>query len=62
MALNHEKLVEEWYRRNRHFTVRSAKIGLNEIDLLALTEEFLERDQNVSYMRLTQRLAILRKN
>ena len=47
MALNHEKLVEEWYRRNRHFAIRSAKIGLNEIDLLVLTEEFKERGQNI---------------
>ena len=58
MALNHEKLVEEWYRRNRHFTIRSAKIGLNEIDLLALTEEFQERGQNVSYKLVKKHIEI----
>ena len=36
MAQIHEKLVEEWYRRNGYFTIRSAKAsGNNEIDLLA---------------------------
>ena len=49
MAINHEKLVEEWYRRNRHFTIRSAKIGLNEIDLLALVEEYQEEDKNIRF-------------
>ena len=42
MAQSHEKLVEEWLRRNNYFTIRSAKIGVAEIDLLALGEQLIE--------------------
>ena len=44
MAQSHEKLVEEWLRRNRYFTIRSARIGYSEIDLLALKVEKTEKD------------------
>tara|TARA_B100001971_G_scaffold44754_1_gene39679 strand:- start:110 stop:616 length:507 start_codon:yes stop_codon:yes gene_type:complete len=37
MAQIHEKLVEEWLRRQRYFTIRSAKFGVSEIDLLAMS-------------------------
>ena len=46
MAQSHEKLVEEWLRRNRYFTIRSAKIGVSEIDLLALGEQLVETSEN----------------
>ena len=58
MAINHEKLVEEWYRRNRHFTIRSAKIGLNEIDLLALVEEYQEEDKNIRFKLIKKHIEI----
>jgi len=46
MAQSHEKLVEEWLRRNNYFTIRSAKIGVAEIDLLALGEQLVETTEN----------------
>tara|TARA_Y100000389_G_scaffold156700_1_gene157644 strand:- start:776 stop:1306 length:531 start_codon:yes stop_codon:yes gene_type:complete len=46
MAQSHEKLVEEWLRRNRYFTIRSAKIGVSEIDLLALGEQLVKTSEN----------------
>ena len=36
MALLAEEIVEEWLNRNGYFTIRGAKIGLYEIDLLAI--------------------------
>jgi len=36
MALLAEEIVEEWLNRNGHFTIRGAKVGLYEIDLLAI--------------------------
>jgi len=36
MAQIHEKLVEEWLRKKRYFTIRSGRFGTSEIDLLAL--------------------------
>lgn len=36
MALLAEEIVEEWLNRNGYFTVRGAKVGLYEIDLLAI--------------------------
>jgi len=36
MALLAEEIVEEWLNRNGYFTIRGAKVGANEIDLLAV--------------------------
>ena len=36
MALLAEKLVEEWLNRQGYFTIRGLKIGVHEIDLLAV--------------------------
>ncbi|MBU3590430.1 hypothetical protein ICN11_00145 [Polynucleobacter sp. 78F-HAINBA] len=36
MALLAETLVEEWLNRNRFFTMRGIKVGVDEIDLLAI--------------------------
>ena len=36
MALLAEEIVEEWLNRNGYFTIRGIKIGVNEIDLLAI--------------------------
>lgn len=36
MALLAEALVEEWLNRNRFFTMRGIKVGVDEIDLLAI--------------------------
>jgi len=36
MALLAEEIVEEWLNRNGYFTIRGAKVGVNEIDLLAV--------------------------
>jgi len=36
MALLAEEIVEEWPNRNGYFTIRGAKVGLYEIDLLAI--------------------------
>jgi len=36
MALLAEEIVEEWLNRNGYFTIRGAKVGLYEIDLLAI--------------------------
>lgn len=36
MALLAEEIVEEWLNRNGYFTIRGAKIGVHEIDLLAV--------------------------
>lgn len=36
MALLDEQLVEEWLNRNGYFTLRGIKVGVDEIDLLAL--------------------------
>jgi len=36
MALLAEELVEEWLNRQGYFTIRGAKIGVDEIDLLAV--------------------------
>lgn len=36
MALIAEELVQEWLNRQGYFTIRGAKVGYNEIDLLAL--------------------------
>ena len=36
MALLAEVVVEEWLNRQGYFTIRGAKIGVNEIDLLAI--------------------------
>jgi len=40
MALLAEELVEEWLNRQAYFTIRGLKIGVDEIDLLAI--KFLE--------------------
>jgi len=37
MALVAEALVEEWLNRKGYFTIRGAKIGQGEIDLLAVS-------------------------
>lgn len=37
MALIAEELVEEWLRRQGYFTIRGIKLGVHEIDLLAIT-------------------------
>jgi hypothetical protein len=36
MALLAEEIVEEWLNRNGYFTIRGTKIGVHEIDLLAM--------------------------
>ncbi len=36
MALLAEELVEEWLNRNGYFTIRGIKLGVHEIDLLAI--------------------------
>ena len=36
MALLAEELVEEWLNRQEYFTIRGVKIGVDEIDLLAV--------------------------
>jgi hypothetical protein len=36
LALLAEELVEEWLNRKGYFTIRGAKIGVHEIDLLAI--------------------------
>lgn len=36
MALLAEELVEEWLNRNGYFTIRGIKLGVQEIDLLAI--------------------------
>lgn len=36
MALLAEELVEEWLNRNGFFTIRGIKVGVHEIDLLAV--------------------------
>ena len=36
MALLAEELVEEWLNRQGYFTIRGIKVGVDEIDLLAL--------------------------
>ena len=36
MALLAEELVEEWLNRDGFFTIRGVKIGVNEMDLLAI--------------------------
>ena len=44
MALFDEQLVEEWLNRDRFFTIRGVKSGVDEIDLLAIrkTEDAFE--------------------
>ena len=39
MSLLDEQLVEEWLNRNRFFTIRGLKTGLDEIDLLAIKQD-----------------------
>ena len=36
MALLAEELVEEWLNRQGYFTIRGAKVGVGEMDLLAV--------------------------
>ena len=36
MALLAEEIVEEWLNRNGFFTIRGIKVGVYEIDLLAI--------------------------
>ena len=36
MALLAEEIVEEWLNRNGFFTIRGIKVGVHEIDLLAV--------------------------
>jgi hypothetical protein len=36
VALLAEEIVEEWLNRNGYFTIRGIKVGVHEIDLLAL--------------------------
>lgn len=38
MALIAEELVEEWLRRQGYFTIRGIKLGVHEIDLLAVKQ------------------------
>lgn len=39
MALLAEELVEEWLRRKGYFTIRGVRLGVQEIDLLAIRPE-----------------------
>jgi len=36
MSLLAEEIVEEWLNRDGYFTIRGIKLGVHEIDLLAL--------------------------
>lgn len=36
MALLAETVVEEWLMRNGYFTIRGLKIGIHEMDILAI--------------------------
>ena len=36
MALLGEEVVEEWLNRNGYFTIRGIKVGVDEIDILAI--------------------------
>jgi hypothetical protein len=36
MSLLGEEVVEEWLNRNGYFTIRGIKIGVDEIDILAI--------------------------
>jgi len=47
MALLAEELVEEWLNRQGYFTIRGIKIGVHEIDLLAIlpTKDATDRRQ-----------------
>lgn len=54
MALLDEQLVEEWLNRNGYFTMRGIKVGVDEIDLLALkyidgVAEYKHVEVQVSY-------------
>jgi hypothetical protein len=44
MALLAEEIVEEWLNRNGYFTIRGIKLGVHEIDLLALAVRGSEID------------------
>lgn len=39
MALLAEEIVEEWLNRQGYFTIRGIKLGVNEIDLLAIRQK-----------------------
>ena len=36
MSLLAEEVVEEWLNRNGYFTIRGIKVGVDEIDILAI--------------------------
>jgi len=36
MSLLGEEVVEEWLNRNGYFTIRGIKVGVDEIDILAI--------------------------
>jgi hypothetical protein len=36
MSLLGEEVVEEWLNRNGYFTIRGVKLGVDEIDILAI--------------------------
>jgi Holliday junction resolvase-like predicted endonuclease len=36
MALLAEEIVEEWLNRQGYFTIRGIRLGVNEIDLVAV--------------------------
>ena len=38
MALLAEELVKEWLRRQGYFTIRGIRLGIHEIDLLAIKQ------------------------
>jgi len=42
MALLAEEIVEEWLNRNGYFTIRGIKLGVHEIDILAIKLKGLE--------------------
>jgi hypothetical protein len=44
MTLLAEEIVEEWLNRNGYFTIRGIKLGVHEIDLLALAVRGSEID------------------
>jgi hypothetical protein len=39
MAILAESVVDEWLNRQRFFTIRGAKKGSNEVDILAIRQE-----------------------
>lgn len=50
MALLAEEIVEEWLNRQGYFTIRGAKLGVDEIDLIAI--KFNKDSNNPDYRHI----------